>query len=343
MTTLADVARLAGVTKATVSYVVNHKGTVSEKTRKKVEAAIQTLNYQPNLLARGLSDGRTRILGLVINTIANPFYAELAEEVQRAARKRGYHVLLYSTAQTDSGAQEALTPLYSLVDGLLLTRAAVPQQELQRASERGIPLVLCLGWEGDEQARQFPLVYYDHYLGGSLAAEHLLQLGHRRCGVIIPAPHHTPRLEGFRATLAAAGAGVAPPLIQACADATIGDGYQAAEALLAMPHPPTAVFATNDLLAIGAMDAIVDHGLRVPDDLSVVGFDDIHLASQVRPSLTSVALPQKELAGLAVELLMEYIEGQDRAATPQNLRLTPHLVVRQSTAPPALVDQAISA
>jgi DNA-binding LacI/PurR family transcriptional regulator len=335
MATLADVARLAGVTKATVSYVINNKGTVSEKTRKKVEAAIQLLDYQPNLLARGLSDGRTRILALVINTITNPFYAEFAEEVQLAARQRGYYVLLYSAGQPDV-PQQALVHLYSLIDGLLVTKSAVPGSEVQRAADRGIPVVLCLGWEGDEQGRLFPLVYYDHFQAGKLAGEHLLQLGHRQCAIILPAAHHSLRLDGFRAAFAAAGRDLAPAMIAHCATATIQSGYDAARRLLALPSRPTAIFATNDLLAIGAMDATVDQGLRVPEDLSVIGFDDIQLASQVRPSLTSVALPRKDLAIQAVELLLQYIDGKDPAPAPEHLLLTPHLVARQSTAPLSL-------
>src|SRR5215210_8089358 len=187
MATLADVAKLAGVTKATVSYVINKKGTVSEKTRRRVEAAIQTLDYQPNLLARGLADGRTRILALAINAITNPFYAEFAEEVQLAARQRGYYVLLYSAGEVElDGPQQALAHLYSLIDGLLVTKLAVPGSEVQRASDRGIPVVLCLGWTGAEQAGLFPLVYYDHFQAGKLAAEHLLQLGHHKLAVILP-------------------------------------------------------------------------------------------------------------------------------------------------------------
>ncbi len=336
MATLADVARLAGVTKATVSYVINNKGTVSEKTRQRVLAAIDQLDYQPNLLARGLSDGRTRILALVINTITNPFYAEFAEEVQLAAQQRGYYLLLYSAGPAEpDGPQPALAQLYSLIDGLLVTKSAVSPTEVERATQRGIPVVLCLGWTGEEQAHLFPLVYYDHFQAGRLVAEHLLQLGHRQCAVILPAPHHSPRFQGFQEALAAGGAALAPAFIQGCAEDTIQGGYDATQALLALPTRPTAIFATNDLLAIGAMDAIIDRGLRVPADLSVIGFDDIHLASQVRPSLTSVALPRKELALRAVDLLMQYIENKDPAPAPQQLVLTPHLVVRQSTAPPA--------
>lgn len=337
MATLADVARLAGVTKATVSYVINHKGTVSEKTRERVESAVRMLDYQPNLLARGLSAGHTRILALMVSAITNPFYAEFADEVQFAARRRGYYVLLYSAGHADLDAPEqALGHLYSLIDGLLVTKSSVPNSEVQRAHARGIPVVLCLGWTGEEQAGVFPIVYYDHFQAGKLAAEHLLQLGHRRCAVIMPASHHISRFDGFRSALAVAGIDLPPACVQTYADDTIQTGYCAAQSLLALPERPTAIFATNDLLAIGAVDAIVDSGLHVPGDVSVVGFDDIHLASQVRPSLTSVALPRKELAASAVDLLLGYVEGKDGEPSPQQVALTPHLVARQSTAPPSL-------
>src|SRR5205085_1361531 len=156
----------------------------------------------------GLADGRTRILALAINAITNPFYAEFAEEVQLAAQQRGYYVLLYSVEQTAQDApQQALAHLYSLIDGLLVTKSAVSNAEVQRASQHQIPVVLCLGWTGDEQAGQFPLVYYDHFQAAKLAGEHLLQLGHRKFAVILPAGHHSLRLSGFRSALDAAGAG----------------------------------------------------------------------------------------------------------------------------------------
>src|SRR5262249_24652616 len=169
-------------------------------------------------------------------------------------------------------------------------------------------------------------------------ADYLLRLGHRRCAVIAQTPHHAPRIDGFQAALAEAGSASAEAVVERCAEATIRSGSEAAESLLARPRRPTAIFATNDLLAIGAMDAIFDHGLRVPTDLSVVGFDDIALAAQVRPSLTSVALPRQELATKAVELLMRCIDGDIQAAPPPRLCLTPHLVARQSTAPPPAPD-----
>jgi DNA-binding LacI/PurR family transcriptional regulator len=344
MATLADVARLAGVTKATVSYVINKKGRVSEQTRRRVEEAIRLLDYRPNLLARGLADGRTRILALVINSITNPFYAEFADDVQAAARERGYYLLLYSSAQSDhETSQEALSHLYSLIDGLLVTKSAVANSEVQRAAQHAVPVVLCLGWTGAEQAGLFSLVYYDHFRAGKLAAEYLVQLGHRDIGVLLPEGHHSLRLEGFRSALEEAGVTITSLRVIFCPDDTIQSGYRAAQSLLSEPGRPTAVFATNDLLAIGAMDATVDAGLRVPGDLSVVGFDDIQLASQVRPSLTSVALPRKELAVKAIELLAEHIEGKDGKGEnpnplPCQIMLTPHLVVRQSTAPPSYSD-----
>ena len=182
-----------------------------------------------------------------------------------------------------------------MIDGLLVTKSAVPNSEVDRAVRRGIPVVLCLGWTGAEQESRFPLVYFDHYEAGRLAAEHVLGLGHRRCAVIMPAMHHAPRLEGFRAVLAEAGLDLPPAFIQACADDTIQNGYEAAGAILSHAERPTAIFATNDLLAIGAIDAIIDLGLRVPGDISVVGFDDIQLASQIRPHSLRWRSPARSL------------------------------------------------
>ena len=148
----------------------------------------------------------------MINSITNPFYAEFADEVQAAARERGYYLLLYSSAQSDQEtSQEALSHLYSLIDGLLVTKSAVAGSEVQRAAQHAVPVVLCLGWTGAEQAGLFSLVYYDHFRAGKLAAEYLVQLGHRDIGVILPEGHHSLRLEGFRSALGEAGAEITPP------------------------------------------------------------------------------------------------------------------------------------
>lgn len=332
MTTLDDVARHVGVTSATVSNVITGKGSVSENTRERVFAAIEELGYQPNLVARGLARKKTFTLALVLLTIANPFYAEIAEEIERVARQHSYQLLLCNTHKDTTIGREHLKALSSRwVDGLLVMGGSLSVPDMlaaARRGQRGQPLVLCVPSE-NEQNVALPVVAIDFHHAGELAAQHLLELGHHRTAVIVEAPSHTLRLEGFRMALATSGVALHTEYVQ-YGDSTMQSGYQGAEALLALPIRPTAIFATNDLMALGAVEAALDHGLRVPGDLSVVGLDDIMLGAHVRPPLTTVAIPKQELAKQAIELLLRYIDGAE--SEPVSLTVRPHLVVRHSTA-----------
>ena len=328
MTTLDDVARHVGVTSATVSNVITGKGSVSEKTRARVFAAIEALGYQPNLVARSLARRKTFILALVLLTIANPFYAEIAEEIERVARQHGYQLLLCNTHKDTTIGREHLKGLSSRwVDGLLVMGGSLSVPDMFATARRGQPLVLCIPSENEQNAA-LPVVDIDFHHAGELAARHLLELGHHRAAVIVEAPSHALRLEGFRTALMASGVALPAEYAQ-YGDSTMHSGYQATEALLALPIRPTAIFATNDLMALGAVEAALDHGLRVPGDLSVVGLDDIMLGAHVRPPLTTVAIPKQELAKQAMELLLRYIDGAE--SEPVSLTVRPHLVIRHST------------
>ena len=332
MTTLDDVARHVGVTSATVSNVITGKGSVGENTRARVFAAIEELGYQPNLVARSLARKKTFTLALVLLTIANPFYAEIAEEIERVARQRGYQLLLCNTHKDTTIGREHLKALSSRwVDGLLVMGGSLSVPDMlaaARRGQRGQPLVLSVPSE-HEQNVALPVVDIDFHHAGELVARHLLELGHHRTAVIVEAPSHVLRLEGFRTELATSGVELPTEFVQ-YGDSTMQSGYLGAEALLALPIRPTAIFATNDLMALGAVEAALDQGLRVPGDLSVVGLDDIMLGAHVRPPLTTVAIPKQELAKQAIELLLRYIDGAE--SEPVALTVRPHLVVRHSTA-----------
>lgn len=332
MTTLDDVARHVGVTSATVSNVITGKGSVGENTRARVFAAIEELGYQPNLVARSLARKKTFTLALVLLTIANPFYAEIAEEIERVARQHGYQLLLCNTHKDTTIGREHLKALSSRwVDGLLVMGGSLSVPDMlaaARRGQRGQPLVLSVPSE-HEQNVALPVVDIDFHHAGELVARHLLELGHHRTAVIVEAPSHVLRLEGFRTALATSGVALPTEYVQ-YGDSTMQSGYQGAEALLALPIRPTAIFATNDLMALGAVEAALDQGLRVPGDLSVAGLDDIMLGAHVRPPLTTVAIPKQELAKQAIELLLRYIDGAE--SEPVALTVRPHLVVRHSTA-----------
>jgi len=332
MTTLDDVARHVGVTSATVSNVITGKGSVGENTRARVFAAIEELGYQPNLVARSLARKKTFTLALVLLTIANPFYAEIAEEIERVARQHGYQLLLCNTHKDTMIGREHLKALSSRwVDGLLVMGGSLSVPDMlaaARRGQRGQPLVLSVPSE-HEQNVALPVVDIDFHHAGELVARHLLELGHHRTAVIVEAPSHVLRLEGFRTALATSGVALPTEYVQ-YGDSTMQSGYQGAEALLALPIRPTAIFATNDLMALGAVEAALDQGLRVPGDLSVAGLDDIMLGAHVRPPLTTVAIPKQDLAIQAIELLLRYIDGVE--SEPVSLTVRPHLVIRHSTA-----------
>lgn len=336
MVTIYDVARHAAVTAATVSNVIRSKGSVGEETRARVLAAIEELGYRPNLVARGLARRRSYTLALLLPNIANPFYPEIALEVERIAGESGYHLLLCNTHYDPAVGRAHLEGLTGRwVDGLLAMAGGIELDDVLAAAERGMPVVLC-NWEGDQRSSTLSTVDVDFGHGGALAARHLLELGHRRAAAIVhwtEAPNlpHVRRLEGFRATVQAAGGALSDEYVR-YGDSTMESGYRAAAALFALPAPPTAIFATNDLMALGALEAAIDHGLRVPADLSIVGFDDIVLGAHVRPTLTTIAIPKRELAMEATKLLLRFVDG---AADDQwHLAVRPYLVARQSTAAP---------
>ncbi|MGF6875481.1 LacI family DNA-binding transcriptional regulator [Paraburkholderia sp. MM5477-R1] len=344
MPTLSEVARHAGVTPATVSNVLRKRGRVGETTRQRVLEAVAALGYRPHLAARALAEGRAPTLALMVSSIANPFYPEFALAVERAARTSGHFVIICNTNDDPLSGRAYLDQIAgTLSEGVLVTNANLDFADLHETEARGTPVVLCM-WERPTEPPGLPCVAVDFRLAGKLAGEHLLELGHRRFGAIVGSKVsgiHVARFEGFVDALRAAG--VTRNRVRHAAD-TIHGGSLAARALLEADPQLSAIFATNDLPALGAMHAAADLGLRVPHELSVIGITDIQLARESRPALTTVAVPTVEVAGLAVELLRELIEtsyGQPgRAArdmpapVPMRISSEPKLVVRASTAAP---------
>jgi DNA-binding LacI/PurR family transcriptional regulator len=334
MTTLVEVARAAGVTAATVSNVLRGRGKVGEETRQRVLAAVETLGYRPNLMARALVEGKPATMALVVSSIANPFYPEFALEVERAARKLGYFLLVCNTNDDPAQERAYLDAVGgALAQGVIVMNADFVQLDaLQDLRRRGVPVVLCM-WERPQEPPPLPCVAVDFYQAGVLAAEHLLRLGHRRLGAVVgsePSGNHRWRLQGFADTLAKAGVDFPPSQVRFDHD-TIDDGRNAAHSLLAASSGLTAVFATNDLPAFGVLQAAAELGLEVPRDLSVVGVTDIQLAHQMRPALTTVAMPTSEAATLAVQMLLSEIKAPPGSPPPMLVTEPPRLVVRAST------------
>ncbi|ALV07149.1 LacI family DNA-binding transcriptional regulator [Roseateles depolymerans] len=337
MTTLVEVARAAGVTAATVSNVLRNRGKVGEETRRRVLAAVESMGYRPNLMARALVEGKPHTMALVVSSIANPFYPEFALEVERAARKLGYFLLVCNTNDDPAQERAYLDAVGgALAQGVIVMNADFVQLDaLQDLRRRGVPVVLCM-WERPQEPPPLPCVAVDLYQAGVLAAEHLLRLGHKRLGAVCgsePTGNHQWRLRGFIDTVQKAGVELPASHLRYGHD-TIDDGRNAAHSLLAGVPGLTAVFATNDLPALGVLQAAAELGLEVPRDLSVIGVTDIQLAHQMRPALSTVAMPTAEAAMLAVQMLQSEITAKPDHPLPISITEPPRLVVRASTGKP---------
>jgi LacI family transcriptional regulator len=336
MATIRDVAIRAGVSTSTVSRVVTGAVPVDPTTEARVREAISALGYRPNLLARSLRRRATHTIGLLVPDIANPFFADVARIIEDAGFEAGYSVILCNSDLSEEKQETYVDALLAKrVDGLILVSSGLVTEEdgyelVQRSRAAGVPCVVV-----DRDLGELPVdqVLVDNHVGGLQAAEHLIALGHRRIAMLTGPHVGTPsagRIAGFEEALAAAG-------IELAAHATVsGDGrYEggvaAAEELLAHEPDVTAVFVFNDLMAFGVVNALRRAGRRVPDDVSVVGFDDILIARAMDPPLTTVAQPVAELGRSSVDLLMKRMRHDEG---PFNrIVLQTRLVERGSTAP----------
>ena len=328
MSTIREVADRAGVSTTTVSHVINNTRFVSEDVRRRVQAAMDELGYWPNALARSLRRGETHTIGLVLPDSANPFFAEVGHAVEAAAFAAGYSVLLCNTEGDCAKEQSYLDVLAEKhVDGVILIAAGDCLGSLPALSLR-LPVAVV---DRDLPDIQLDAVLADNRQGGFLATQHLYALGHRRIACITGPSHLTPSAErviGYREALAAAGLPVAEDLILR-GDFHPESGRRGAHALFALPDPPTAIFACNDLLAIGVLRAAAETGRRIPDEMAVVGFDDIEIASYVFPQLTTISQPKLEMGRRAVLRLLERMT--DKTRSPRRDVFAPTLVVRESS------------
>lgn len=330
MVTIRDVAARAGVSPTTVSHVINQTRPVSAGLAARVTVAMAELGFQPNTLARSLRRKRTHTLGMIIPDSANPFFAEVGRGIEDTSFAAGYSVILCNSG--DDSARELLymdVLIGKQVDGVLLVPTGKQTELTLTVQARNIPVVLI---DRDLPGAAVDRALIDNAAGAQLATRHLIDLGHRRIGYI-GGPHdrgpEPGRSAGYRQALQEAGL-VFDPLLMVEGNFRDAGGYGAAQTLLALPSPPSAIFAGNDLMAIGALAAARECGVLVPQQLSVVGFDDIHLASVVNPPLTTVAQPKYELGVIAVQLLLARLAHPE--LPPARHVLPARLVVRQSTA-----------
>jgi LacI family transcriptional regulator len=312
----------------TVSRVINDKGDVSAATRQHVLEVIDRLGYRPSGIARGLVTRRTGTLGLVVPDVANPFFSDVARGAEDVAHERGYNVFL---CNTEEGPERELAVLKSLeekrVDGLVLCSSRLGEEALFSAMARHPAVVLV---NRRIEGGRVHSVLIDDVAGGKLAIEHLLQAGHDRVGFLAgPPSSHSghQRARGYRAGLEAAGLPYESSLVYPCFPVVEGGQRTTREILSDFPGLP-ALFCYNDLVAVGALQACATMGLTVPDDVSIVGYDDIPLAALVTPALSTCRVPRKELGAQAVRVLLDQIEGCPDGCG--EIVLQPELIVRAS-------------
>jgi LacI family transcriptional regulator len=338
--TILDVARAAAVSKSTVSNVLRDAPEVAPKTRQRVLDAIATVGYRPNALARNLVRRRTTTVGIVVGDLANPFYSELAKLAEQRLSTAGLATMICNTDGLERNEREKIEMLLEhRVAGILMLQFTGEKSLLEKLRQAGVAVVIASQWESGVDC-----VDLDERTGADLAVSHLVELGHRRVAYLsselVEQQSEQARLSGYAKALRRVGIRHDSRLVVRLghpaylrSDDTL---REALASLLALGDPATAVFTSNDLLAIDLLETAEGQGLAVPRDLSIVGFDDILVAGLTRISLTTVVQPREELAHLAIDLLHGRIEQSVRGGPRRHL-LPPTLVVRGSTAPPLAV------
>jgi DNA-binding LacI/PurR family transcriptional regulator len=331
---IRDVARRAGVSIATVSRTVNHIPTVNAELARRVWEAIEEVGYLPNTQARALVSGRSRMLGLIVSEITNPFFPELVQEFENLAVAEGYEVLIGSTSYDPARTESLMRRLLQRnVDGVAVMTFGVEEELVKRLVEREFPLVFV---DAGPDLPNIRTVKVDYAEGIRQGVQHLAALGHRHIAFISgPLEQRSPvaRRDAFVRSMAELGLKVpSEHLVEG--RHTMESGILAMEKLIALKELPTAVMCSNDTTAIGALHALYRTTHRVPEDISVVGFDDIHLAQFILPPLTTVEMSCKALAAAAVEGLRAGIEPDHPSQSRKVWHVPTRLVVRQSSAFP---------
>jgi len=333
---MKDVAALAGVSLGTVSNVLNSPGLVSDPTRERVEVAIAKLGWIPSEPARQLRAGKSRSVGMVVMDIGNPFFTDVVAGAEDAVHERGYTVQVGNSAQ-DSQREKAQLLLFTQqrVRGVLVAPISGLEESMRQVRSRGIPVVM-LDRAGN--SLDFCTVSVDDVEGGRMAIDHLLEHGHRTIAVVGgPGKHQQVRDRRLGAELAVSRLnGTVQLLIVSTPQLDVHSGVTAAEQLALLPpgERPTAVFAANDLLAIGMLQGFVTAGLKVPEDMAIIGYDDIEFASAAAVPLSSIRQPRRHLGRRAAELLFDEIDANDSETSHEHQQVSfrPELVVRRSSA-----------
>ena len=328
--TIDEIAKLAGVSKTTVSRVLNNKPDVSESTRQHILELIAEYDFQPNVFAKSISLQKSYNIGLIIphevdHIFANQFYVEVLRGVSTEVDQAGYYLLVVYPHDHN------FVDIYKQkkIDGfVLMSPGRFHRSIIETLQAAEAPFISTAKMYGQEQ---MVFVDVDNYYGATLAIDHLVSLGHKRIAFIgKPAlTSSQDRLEGYKATLERYGLPFDESLVKVSESSSTNSGYQAMQELLKQGRPISAVFLANDVMSIGAIKALEDNGKRVPEDVSVVGFDDILLARYSKPPLTTIRQPAFQKGRLAAKMLIEFLENKTQ---PESITLDVELVIRNSTA-----------
>ncbi|WIV11683.1 LacI family DNA-binding transcriptional regulator [Proteiniborus sp. MB09-C3] len=330
MANIRKISELAGVSVATVSRVLNHPETVSEETRNRILKVIEEVNYVPNSIARSLSTNRTSTIGLIIPNILNPLYPSIAKGVEDVFYKKGYNILLSNTENDAKREKDSIEMLLSKkVDGLIICSSILERADFDTIIRQKVPLVLLGDYIEDADIN---VVYTDYLLGAYMATNHLIKTGCKTIAHISGPMNRKPsveKLEGYKKALLEAGYKYDEEYVIE-GDNQIGGGHLALKKILKKKGKPDAIFVANDLMALGVIEAIKVSGYAVPDDIAVVGFDDIDVASLIEPKLTTVTHPVYRMGLTAARLLLDNITNEEEDCFKQKIFIQPMLKVRKS-------------
>lgn len=329
--TIKDVARIANVSITTVSHTINGTRKVSDELRSRVYEAMEVLGYQQNSLARGLRLGETRTIGIIIPDNSNPFFADIARYIENAGFENGYSAIL---CNSDDLPEKELAYIQVLiekqVDGIIFITAGKNNQSIERLQKSHIPVVIV---DRHFEAADMDEVFVDNYRGAFEAAKHLITLGHRRIGLISgPSVTDTSssRVAGYRDALFQSGIAYDDSIIFP-GNFRPESGRQGVRRLMGNDNPPTAVFCLNDMMAVAAINELQKMGIRVPQDVSVIGYDDVGILSELADDLTTVHQPIDQMAAIASRMVIGRIQNKEKAFEKKVEILQPSLVIRSST------------
>lgn len=326
-TTLKDIAQRAGVTSATVSMVINNKPNISKATREKVLAIARELNYHPNVIARGLATRKTNAIGIVVPNLASSFVVRVMQGIKSSISEKDYTVLLFDTIGHMESEMDVFNRvvLEGRVDGAIIITAKAIDDELKLFANENKPCIMVA-----RRSEVVDSVYVNHTRAAQEAVDYLLEKGHKSVAIVVDDKKPLvmeDRVNGYRQALEAKGIPAIPPVT--VEDDTAGEGGRIVDCLLSLDPKPTALFcAAGDMVAIGVIKELKKRGIRVPENMAVLGYDDIPAAEVVEPALTTVRQPKLEMGDYAINMVIDKIEGREKGM--KHKELNAKLIVRES-------------